>query len=463
MLLDLLGDIHQQKKGYSIQLLIVDDHSASDYDPVIRFLSKKFPEKASFYRTDEHHGKVNYWKVTNFAYNLVKKHKFNYVFQLPDDVRLVSNFFRRAIKIFDSIDDPHKICLNILNDHSRYGRAVWTPVKPTLLKSGLNNVWKTGWVDMCYISTFKYFESLNHEIYPVNREWSSGKNNSSGVGMQISNRFYSQGLSMYQVANSLVIHGTHQSVMHPQHRKHTPLVTNHNSMNKITASLASIPGRVKSLQETINSIINQVDEIHVYLNEWKEFPAYLQDPKIKVYKSQDEIGDIGDVGKFYTCEKIRGYHFTIDDDLVYPPDYVSKMIQAIEAHNRKVVVSCHGRIFGNLPVKSYYHGHTEAFSCLRLVPIDKFIHVCGTGVLAYHTDTLKLPLAAFETSNMADIWFSKVCQEKEIPVMVQHHMAGWIKTARNHDENRTIYANCHNKDQFQTQVANSIQWKVHHP
>lgn len=227
---------------------------------------------------------------------------------------------------------------------------------------------------------------------------------------------------------------------------------------KVTASIASMPSRKFSLQETVDSLLPQVNEIHVYLNDYDHVPEYLHDKKIKVFLSQDESGDIGDVGKFYTCESIKGYHFTSDDDLIYPPDYVKTMIDAIEKHDRKFIIGLHGRKFDNLPVKSYYRGHTEAFCVLKNVIGDHIINVIGTGAMAFHTDTLNLELTAFQNSNMADVWFSKFANDKNVPLMCIGHRKGWIKHSNKYDHNLCIYRSCNRIDELQTQVINTTSW-----
>jgi len=207
LLLQLLNNIYDQKKGFDIHLRIYNDKSTSNYKNVISFLKQNFSDKAHYFLTEEHHGKQNYWKITNFSYNNLKNENYDYVIQLPDDVQLVPNFFKRAIQQYDCIDDQNKVCLNISNDRSRYGASFWTPVKSEKLKFGRNIIWHTGWVDMCFISDKKYFETLEHEIYPVDIAWSSSPKLSSGVGMQISQRLYHEKQNIYQVDHSLIIHG----------------------------------------------------------------------------------------------------------------------------------------------------------------------------------------------------------------------------------------------------------------
>ena len=66
----------------------------------------------------------------------------------------------------------------------------------------------------------------------------------------------------------------------------------------IIMNVASIPRREKMLEATINSIINQIDILNVYLNNYDHVPHFLQNKKINIIRSQD-FGDIKDNGKFF--------------------------------------------------------------------------------------------------------------------------------------------------------------------
>ena len=113
--------------------------------------------------------------------------------------------------------------------------------------------------------------------------------------------------------------------------------------NTITASMASVPWRIEALEKAVYSIIDQVDKINVYLNGWNEIPTFLKIDKINAVMSQNEIGDLGAKGKFYWCEKVNGIHLTIDDDILYPQNYVEEIIHQLSRYP-DAVVSYHGSI-----------------------------------------------------------------------------------------------------------------------
>lgn len=230
---------------------------------------------------------------------------------------------------------------------------------------------------------------------------------------------------------------------------------------KVIFNLATMPQRINSLSETMLSILHQADEVNVYLNEFAEVPDFLYHPKINYFKSQEEAGDLGDVGKFYRAGTEKGYIFLADDDIIYPRTYAADMVRHIERFGKKAVVSCHGRILPDRTIKSYYKDYQEVFPCLE-THREGFIHVGGTGVAAFHSSTLTPKLKMFETSNMADIWFSIALQKKAIPVFCPAVRKGYLHDAKGYDHNYTIAKFCAGNDAFQTNAVNSISpWKLH--
>ena len=458
-LLNLLKQIKKEAEGFNVSLIILNDHSTKDYSEPYQFLGEAFPGNYDLYETDFNMGKRRYWQLINFGFRLLEDHSFDYFVQLPDDIHLVKGFFKKSVEQWEAIQDHNKACLNILQDQAREMVVQWVNFRPYRITFNSFGYIRTGWVDMCFISGQDFFRWLNYEIHQVPDSFAGDPSRSSGVGMQISRRLAKLKKSIYQVEKSLVIHDDHPSVMHPDHRKKIQLITDYEiEINEpVIATMATIPSRIQSLQETVNSILPQVDELWIYLNDFSQVPEFLNHPKIKTFRSQDHMDDLGDAGKFYQVPA-AGYHFTIDDDLIYHSDYVQKMVKGIEKYKRKAVISLHGRRFDLLPVKSYYHGHSSAFSCLMACKKDEPIHVCGTGVLAYHTSTIQVDIADFMAANMADIWFSKRCQEKGIPRIVLNHPEGFIKHSTQVNLKETIYKEHHRKDKLQTSITNQVQW-----
>jgi hypothetical protein len=225
--------------------------------------------------------------------------------------------------------------------------------------------------------------------------------------------------------------------------------------------MAVIPQRIMPVEDTIASIVPQCDILNIYLNSFQiPTPRCFNNPKIKVYRSENEVGDIGDVGKFYRHDTWRDcYVFTIDDKYIYPPDYVWVMTDCIEKYNRRAVISCHGRMI-KPKCRSYYLDPGEMFSLLADVKKDIFVHELGTGCMAFHSDTFKVDFEMFPYTNMSDILLSMEMQNKNIPLLVMGHSRKWIKLSPKADQQYSIHSFFNQCDQLQTELVNGFDWKI---
>lgn len=445
--------------GINCQLIIANDNSTSDYSIVNDYVMNNFTQPVLAF-SDEHFGKAKYWQFINSLYRAIKDTlaHYDYFIQLPDDVTLAENFLQKAILYFDNIPNRKKVCLNLLTDYPRVLKPMWTTKIPNQFQHNGIEYYQTGWTDLCLISDKSYLQSIDYSIHEVPEKWANNPDLSSGVGMQISKRLFAKRKSMFHIKTSLVFHGDHKSVMHPEHRKQNKLIATERT-DKVIASMATMPSRIKALSQAVLSLINQVDELRIYLNEFESIPNFLLHPKITVFRSQEHLGDLGDVGKFYKAEDIEGYHLTADDDIIYPPDYVNYMVSQVELEGRKAVISAHGRTFSAFPVQSYYRAEGLRISCLKTLDKNINVHVIGTGVMAYHTDTLKIPHRIFKFTNMSDIWVSLYCTNLGIPKIICAHKKGWLTLSTKYNSSDSIFSNQFNSDHIQTNVVNSNAWE----
>jgi hypothetical protein len=225
----------------------------------------------------------------------------------------------------------------------------------------------------------------------------------------------------------------------------------------IYVSLASIPSRQGILHKVIDSLINQVDIVQVYLNGYPRIPQCLGHDRIAVALSQTH-GDRGDAGKVFWCDKIRGYHLLCDDDLEYPGDYASQLINRIERYRRKAIVGVHGVTFPESGKIVSYYKSRKVSHFARPQRRDNPVHLLGTGCLAYHTDTIKLKPEDFEIPNMADIWMGLACQRQQVPVVCIARVGDWLKSL---PTGPTIHGDFVGNDQVQTKVMQRVwPWKI---
>jgi hypothetical protein len=196
-------------------------------------------------------------------------------------------------------------------------------------------------------------------------------------------------------------------------------------MDLIYANMATIPSRMVQLETVVNCILPQVDFLNVYLNAFEEIPWFLKHDKIKVATSQ-EHGNLGDAGKFYWSDKVTGYYLTIDDDIVYPPDYVQKIVEGLDKRGKKCVVGFHGEMYGN-EIRHWTRDRTKTHHFYYELERDTPVCVLGTGCAGFHTNLIQISPSYFKIPNMADVWFTLYCHQNRIFRVVLAHQRGWLQ------------------------------------
>jgi hypothetical protein len=84
----------------------------------------------------------------------------------------------------------------------------------------------------------------------------------------------------------------------------------------------------------------------------------------------------------------------------------------------------------------------------------------GTGVMAFHTDTIKFSIDEFKYPNMADIWVGLFAQRMKIPVLAIKHRKGWIRETPSFDRKKAIGSMLRENDSIQTRLINEHSWEL---
>lgn len=207
----------------------------------------------------------------------------------------------------------------------------------------------------------------------------------------------------------------------------------------VVCGVATLVDRKDALRETVESILPQVDQLIVYQNGYKEIFDFLESDKICVISSLDTGVDMGDAGKFYRVGDFKDvYYFSIDDDLVYPPNYVDCLLDVLAQHNDRVIACAHGRLC-KPKVNSYYDDKIEVLHFQKEVDRLTECHFGGTGVMAFSTGHVNVAFSIFKHPNMADVWMGLHAVTHNIPVLVAPHCANWIRQSDRFDVGTTIF------------------------
>lgn len=186
----------------------------------------------------------------------------------------------------------------------------------------------------------------------------------------------------------------------------------------IRVGIATMPGREKGVAEVVRRLYGQVDEIFVYLNGYAEPPADMPTGgKVRVFTGPD----LGDRAKFLFLRDFHGYYLVCDDDIAYPSFYVASIVDGIERYGRRAVVGWHGSKI--LPeFEDYYDkASRKVYTFNSQRPVDVGVHILGTGICGFHTDTISIEYEQFLLPSMSDVWFALAAQRQRVPLVTLAH------------------------------------------
>jgi len=188
--------------------------------------------------------------------------------------------------------------------------------------------------------------------------------------------------------------------------------------------LDSHASRREDLAQMLPSILPQLNELRLYLNDYDAVPDFAQDPKIRAVLGRDARGDLGDTGRFYDFPDQDAYVFTLEDSLRYPADYAARMIYHIEMLGRASVVGLRGDIFPVGPLTAQTQGKIRAF---KDEPLGQFVDVLGMGTAAWHSSALKPALEDFASEGQSRLWFAAAAARKDVPLFIMPADTGWVR------------------------------------
>ena len=220
---------------------------------------------------------------------------------------------------------------------------------------------------------------------------------------------------------------------------------------KITANMATMPQRMDTAFLAIESIYHQVDIIRLYLNNFEEIPIEYRDRKIEIYQGED----LKSSGKLFNALNSNEYYFCIDDDIVYPKNYVHDAIKKLNEYDDDIIVSHHGRIFKD-EIKSYFKCYKTRYQFNQIVEKDTFVDVIGNGVSAWNTNNIKIDYKKFKYLYMDDICVSIQAHEQGKKRLVMAHPIRYLRPLK--PKGFTLHRKYREDDATQTEMVRSVNW-----
>jgi hypothetical protein len=467
LLCDLLKtwEAHDKRAGETLRVLVADDASTPpvDVSPL-----KQAGLDVELLVANKTHGRAGFGVWTTAVYRALRElEPADLYVLLPDDVRLCRDFFGQ-VDLHWAQCPPRTVSLS-LSAPASLRNGNWGSGTPT---SRNNHVLESGWVDGGCAVSRDYFEHLEWQV-PRFHPNTSDEMRGSGVGAATTLALRAKGslAHMCMTRRSLFVWRHERSQMNPVIRCHVPVVTVDfidgeqqaqllASDQPIVAGMATTPERIKFAVRAAESLAHQADVVAVYVNLSRETQEEIENQPSNVHWAFG--ADKSDGAKFRALQTPTGigaYMLSCDDDILYPPDYAQRMISAIEAHDRKAVVTLHGSTFPSWPVSSYYRGRKN-YHCQADLDTNQPVYIVGTGVSAWHSSTVP-PWTdeLFERPRMADLWFSRHLQTHQIPAVCLAHRKDYLDVL---EVPNTIYDQFRQEgDKSPTEVANMAPWRIY--
>lgn len=197
-------------------------------------------------------------------------------------------------------------------------------------------------------------------------------------------------------------------------------------MNLVHIGMATMPKRERACRKVIDSILAQTHEdwhLWVSLNDYGSVPrGWPEDSRITYRLSDNELGD-GE--KFFPHDQEGSdLLFAIDDDIVYPPDYLEKMLGWFNHFDQRYAIAVHGSILTNQFRSWAYDRWVSHFAYGQKQPAH--MHILGTGTVLLKKEWLEgYQFADFR--NMSDIGVSLQLRREGVARITVPRSRGWLK------------------------------------
>ena len=228
------------------------------------------------------------------------------------------------------------------------------------------------------------------------------------------------------------------------------------SRDKTIASMTTIPDRVWALNEVLSRVVPQVDEF--YLTVHKDL-VFSVKPIVEYYGINLLISKrTDDARKFAPLANITedAYFFSLDDDLVYPSDYIARTMEYLDTWKKEIISCVHGGWIIDLPCESYYKNKdTVHFS--QGINGAYYVMFPGTGTMAFHTSTFDLTMHEhLPRKNIADVQVGLAADKQKVPILTIPRPEKWLKQQPKLNPRKgSIWANRVQDDKEETELINS--------
>jgi hypothetical protein len=192
---------------------------------------------------------------------------------------------------------------------------------------------------------------------------------------------------------------------------------------RTVVKMVTIPSRAHTAAAAIAVLLPQADRLEILLNGYVDVPPWARSAKIA--SSLRPLGT-GPASRFRGALPDSRYVLFVDDDFVYPKDYVDRSTATLERLGPGTAITYHGAYWP--PGASRYAARC-LFAYNRQIDRDERVTYVGTGLSAFHVGDLQrvdreIP-RAFEFDE--DLWMSAALARAGVAAVRPPTRAGWIQ------------------------------------
>lgn len=192
------------------------------------------------------------------------------------------------------------------------------------------------------------------------------------------------------------------------------------------ATIATHVGRIETFQKVLPVIAAQVNHVFVYLDGYATLPGFLASFRGVTVRRAEVEGNLHASSRLLCLRDLTAptVVVVVDDDIIYPPDYVERLVAALQQVHGRAVVGVHGRIF--LPPHESYVKDAAVLHFAQGLDRAWSVHEVGTGTSAFVSSVLDIDPRAWSRNDMDDVSIAIEAQRRGLWRIAVPRAPGWL-------------------------------------
>lgn len=192
-------------------------------------------------------------------------------------------------------------------------------------------------------------------------------------------------------------------------------------------TISTMPSRMDSFAQVLDRVLPQLDRLYVFLDGFAEVPGLLIDSE-KVCPVMVPAADTLFASNRFRVGQLLESEADIvcvDDDILYPADYVQAMRGHLNGLSRPAIVGVHGDIF--IPPYLSYVRHRIKIHFSQALKRPAAVNALGTGTVVYRSSTLRFDPRSWQHPGLGDLSLAVEAAKANVPMICVERPARWLE------------------------------------